>query len=112
MDYISAGATPDPKSGADNTLLIVAACGEATAAVAAFNHIWPDGTSGGFLPNKEELNLLSAQRAVVGGFASGYYWSSSEYNSVGAWYQYFVFGSQYHVNKNDKSNGVRAVRAF
>jgi len=53
VDNISAGATPNPKSGADNTLLIVAACGEATAAVAAFNHIWPDSTSGGFCRTKK-----------------------------------------------------------
>ena len=112
VDNIRAVATQDSNSGADNTSLIVAACGEASAAFAAFNHIWPDGTSGGFLPNKEELNLLSVQKAVVGGFDVGYYWSSSEYTSVGAWSQYFVFGSPYHVNKNDKSNGVRAIRAF
>ena len=112
VDNIKTEATPDSNSGADNTSLIVAACGEETAAVAAFNHIWPDGTSGGFLPNKEELNLLSVQKAVVGGFPSDYYWSSSEYTSVGAWSQYFVFDSPYHVNKNDKSNGVRAIRAF
>jgi len=62
-----------------------------------------------FLPSKDELNLLYLQKGVVGGFA--YYWSSTEYGSYAAWYQYFGDGSQ---NGNSKfiTLRVRADRAF
>jgi hypothetical protein len=42
-------------------------------------------------------------------FASGYYWSSTEYNAGFAWFQYFNNGSQSNYLKND-SDYVRAVR--
>ena len=47
----------------------------------------------------------------IGGFGSGYYWSSSELGTGIAWYQRFLNGYQYF---NDKylSLRVRAVRAF
>ncbi len=64
-----------------------------------------------YLPSKYELNLLYLQKAVVGGFASNYYWSSTEANSSYAWGQTFSNGVQ---PNDDKSNTyyVRAVRAF
>ncbi len=39
------------------------------------------GYSDWFLPSKDELNLMHKQRTVIGGFASGNYWSSSEHDS-------------------------------
>jgi hypothetical protein len=50
----------DPNSGAVNTSLIAVQCpGDATnAAVLAAVYVWPNGQTGGFLPNKEELDLL------------------------------------------------------
>jgi hypothetical protein len=63
------------------------------------------------LPTRNELNLLYLQRTTVGGFASAYYWSSSENDFFHAWYQDFVNGPQ----TNDAKiypNYVRAVRAF
>jgi len=111
VDNITSADTPDSHSGAANTPLIAAACGGA-AAVAA-DYVWPRGQTDGFLPNKEELDLLHDQKVagVVGSFASFNYWSSSEFDSFGAWYQYFDYGGQ-----NDGSKlgtlGVRAVRAF
>lgn len=64
-----------------------------------------------YLPSKHELNLLYLQKTVVGGFASGSYWSSSEYDNVTAWFQIFSDGWQYNVTKN-VAYRVRAVRAF
>ena len=64
-----------------------------------------------YLPSKYELNLLYLQKAVVGGFANSYYWSSTESSNNGAWYQYFGSGIQYNYSKNSTSY-VRAVRAF
>ena len=64
-----------------------------------------------YLPSKYELSLLYQQKTVVGGFADGDYWSSSEGSSNYAWGQYFANGTQYY---DDKGNAlaVRAVRAF
>lgn len=63
------------------------------------------------LPTKEELNEMYKNRAVVGGFASYYYWSSTEVDNYGAWIQLFANGLQ---NFSFKANGsyVRAVRAL
>lgn len=64
-----------------------------------------------YLPSKYELNLLYAQRFAVGGFASAYYWSSTEDSSTNAWVQTFDDGYQGYTIK-DFTGRVRAVRAF
>ncbi len=66
-----------------------------------------------FLPSRNELNELYKQRNTVGGFASSFYWSSSEATAGGAEMQHFGHGLQYSdgSTKNAK-NHVRAVRAF
>jgi hypothetical protein len=47
------------------------------------------------LPSKDELNKLYEKKAVVGGFAADYYWSSSQVAALNAWFQYFVCGFQF-----------------
>ena len=64
-----------------------------------------------YLPSKYELNLLYVQKTAVGGFASAYYWSSTEYGNGYAWGQAFDYGAQYDANKNYTSY-VRAIQAF
>jgi hypothetical protein len=66
-----------------------------------------------YLPSKHELNLMyvNLHLNVVGGFASNYYWSSSQYSSYRAWLQYFGSGTQNGSFKYYTSR-VRAVRAF
>jgi len=63
------------------------------------------------LPTKNELNLLYAQKTVVGGFASDGYWCSAEYDTSHAWAQNFGTGNQFGAGK-DLTYYVRAVRAF
>ena len=63
------------------------------------------------LPTTNELNLLYLQRITVGGFASAFYWSSSEDGVNNAWGQYFGDGYQLNITKNF-TDYVRAVRAF
>ena len=63
------------------------------------------------LPSKDELNELYKKRNTVGGFASFYYWSSSEYSAFYAWIQNFYSGSQ-HDSTKFSDIYVRAVRAF
>ena len=65
-----------------------------------------------FLPSNGELNQMYANRTVIGGFASGYYWSSSEYDAGSAWVQYFFNGDQNFGLTNGYENCVRPVRAF
>lgn len=74
-----------------------------------------DATHGGyadwFLPSKDELNLIYGQKGAIGGFATGTYWSSSEYDSQYARFQYFSDGYQNQAYKTN-STRVRAIRAF
>jgi hypothetical protein len=66
-----------------------------------------------FLPSVGEAMLMytNLRQGGVGGFASGYYWSSSENGAYNAWYQSFSLGSQYDLSKAG-TNYVRPVRAF
>ena len=72
-----------------------------------------------YLPSKYELNrmYLNIGRGERNkwGFASNYYWSSTEANSTNAWVQgfgiYFGYGFQFNSNKLN-TLPVRAVRAF
>jgi hypothetical protein len=91
-----------------NTADIIAGCNETTAASVASAY-----GPGWYLPSKDELNLLYAQKdaGVVGGFASNYYWSSSQSSSSIAWSQDFDGGGQVGDDKGDTGR-VRAVRAF
>ena len=75
--------------------------------------MWPNGQTDGFLPNKEELDLMYWNLKVAGrgGFANDYDWSSSENDDHLAWYQYFGGGNQGGGGKYGASR-VRAVRAF
>ena len=81
-----------------------------------------------FLPSKDELNEVCKYARSTGqavgaatfcsggtlriGFASAYYWSSSEYGVPNAWGQYFSDGTQYADFKPSTTAYVRPVRAF
>ena len=65
------------------------------------------------LPTKDELNLLYQNKDKIGGFANGYYWSSTERSDYDAWLQYFDGGRQCDCYKYKGGRYyVRAVRAF
>jgi hypothetical protein len=72
-----------------------------------------NGVSGWRLPTKDELNLMytNLHKQSRGGFASAWYWSSSEGSSSIAWVQDFSDGSQGGGSKVGNYH-VRAVRAF
>ena len=98
-------------TGAANTAAIVSGCSDAGIAAKIADAYVLNGYTDWFLPSKDELNLLNLQSSVVGGFASSYYWSSSELDSNYAWYQNFYNGNLYGDYKDDPLP-VRAVRAF
>ena len=104
-----AGTKETIGSGKKNTKLIADACGSGAANTVS------DYDGGGkidwFLPSKDELSALYEQRDTVGGFGTGFYWSSSQSNASLAWLQYFTNGYQYYYYKN-YTYGVRPVRAF
>jgi hypothetical protein len=105
-------------AGLKNTAIIIAnqgpvdgnpfaatVCNEYSVAVAGVTYgDW-------YLPSKHELNLLYLQKTLVGGFASGIYWSSSESGSSDVWYRSFVNGGQ-STSVKSTTYHVRAVRAF
>ena len=126
-------------TGAANTAAMAASSACSSDAAAAVLAYAPAGTTAGqwFLPSKDELNAMcnysrnptapaapsvscygsagSTQDVTFAagtyGFASVYYWSSSQFNSNGALAQYLLNGSQASVSKNGPL-WVRPVRSF
>jgi len=71
-----------------------------------------NGKTDWHLPSRGELFQLYIQKTTVGGFSSGYYWSSSEVvASSPVWDQDFDLGNQSNASK-DTTDYVRPVRAF
>jgi hypothetical protein len=104
-------------TGFANTNSIISAQGETTTSYAAglARAYKGGGYTNWYLPSKDELNKLYAMKLLgFGGFASGDYWSSTEFDNVYngfAWYQNFSNGSQDYVDKF-LAFYVRAIRAF
>ena len=104
-------------TGEQNTADIVAQSGNVavTSAAVYCSELVSGGQSDWFLPSKDELNLmytnLRSASTPLGGFSTGYYWSSSESGGGTARYQQFVVGFQGDFSKN-RTGYVRPVRAF
>lgn len=73
-----------------------------------------------YLPSKEELLLLYEVKDKVNRtlqkesmqVLDSWYWSSTEYNSISAWYVYMLDGSTDHRGKTYDVINVRAVATF
>ncbi|NCA77507.1 MAG: DUF1566 domain-containing protein [Alphaproteobacteria bacterium] len=101
-------------SGQANTTRIVNGCSTAGIAARICDDLFMNGYGDWFLPSQDELNQMYLQQNVIGGFTSGFYWSSSEstFNpSTSAYLQGFPGGNQYGGRKYDTYH-VRAIRAF
>jgi Protein of unknown function (DUF1566) len=61
------------------------------------------------VPTRKELNVLFNNRAAIGGFNPGPYWSASRRDAWSAWDQRFSDGQQNHYDKVGHSS-VRCVR--
>lgn len=97
--------------GFENTAAIVNINGSGSYAASLCDQLVLQGYNDWFLPSKNELSLLYQQRNAVGGFVEAFYWSSTEYDSLSAWYLYFPYGPQY-FSKKDSTARVRPIRAF
>ena len=99
--------------GANKTAVMLGECTSGAANLADAYSATVSGVVYGdwFLPSKGELNQMYVNQTAIGGFASNFYWSSSEGVADGAWGRYFNSGFQYTFNKTLASS-VRPVRAF
>jgi hypothetical protein len=85
--------------------------GSGDAGIAARNYKGPKNLSDWYLPSKDELAQLYAQRTTVALSSSRSYWSSSEFNATTAW-MVSTTGSIEQYHKGSTSISVRPVRAF
>jgi len=103
--------------GRFSTDFTISQFGEGSYAAAICARYLGGGFGDWYLPSKYELNLLYGQKSVVGGFATGNYWSSTvnapgNYGpSYAPWYQNFGNGLQ-NVGNYINTFLVRAIRAF
>ena len=91
----------------------MAGCSTSNIAARRAGNLTLGGLSDWFLPSRAELYLMRANLhgAGLGGFATGYYWSSSEFNMNRARAQQFIPASQSNISKF-MTGPVRPVRAF
>jgi hypothetical protein len=99
-------------AGASNTSTADTTC--AGGAIQAASDYAGGSKSDWFLPSVGEAMLMytNLRQQGVGGFASDYYWSSSEGDATIAWHQRFYSGNQSSVYTKDNAYYVRPVRAF
>jgi hypothetical protein len=110
--YTTTGATGTALgTGMANTNTIVSNQGAGSYAAKLCYDLVLNGYSDWYLPSLWELEKLGVNKAVIGGFASDSYWSSTEINNSNAWYEYFPNGNNTNGDKSSL-NYVRAVRAF
>ncbi len=102
--------------GMSNTIAILATTICSSPAASYAHSLGPEW----FLPSTNELKEMRQNRAAInataianGGaaFQNDWYWSSTEYDIYGAWFQDFSDGSQTPDTKI-AADGVRPVRAF
>ncbi len=107
-------------TGKQNTIDIVADCNTTGIVADVCSKLSLNGYEDWFLPSKDELNEMYLNKAAIDaraiamggtGFGRNFYWSSTEYDTEKAYWQYFLNGVQEKDDKRVALN-VRAVRAF
>jgi hypothetical protein len=99
-------------TGLANTDAIIAQNGAGTTYAAGLARAYTGGGySDWYLPSQFELNKLYINRAAIGGFGTGDYWSSSEDDMNNAWAQSYSGAGGFNWWKS-MWYCVRAVRSF
>jgi hypothetical protein len=119
-------------TGAANTTKLLA-CNDQVNAAKLVDALTDGGKSDWYLPSKDELNLLYLNKHLVGNFADGSYWSSTEclgwvggvyygdfyweanyqwfHDAKDTWFYGVNPGTQSFGGKGDQK-GIRAIRSF
>lgn len=99
-------------NGQNNTNLIISTQGNTGSYAAKLcQDLVIGGYSDWYLPSLQELQKLYDNRAVIGGFGSFNYWSSSEFDASRAWSINFTTGTSV-VGLKSSLFGVQAIRSF
>lgn len=98
-------------AGRANTYRAILQNGTANRAVTLCNSFSNNGFSDWFLPSLDESDAMYFQKTVIGGFQSAFYWTSTELDATGCWFQNFAVGSQSNSQKT-VAYRVRPVRSF
>ena len=105
-------ASTDLGTGQANATLILGRCGAAGIATTLCDNLRVGGYTDWYLPSRDELVQLRSHKTTIGGFASSYYWSSSEYMAeANAWIVDFSSASLGDFNKGN-TYPARCIRSF
>ena len=66
----------------------------------------------GKIPAIDELDSMYVHKDTIGGFQSGWYWSSTEHDNVGAWIYMFDLNEPAWTAKGYAFINVRCIRKF
>jgi len=114
QSYIYYGTTSTAiGSGQTNTSSLVSILGNGHYAAKFCDDLVLNGFDDWFLPSRDELGLMytNLKNNGFGNFTNRSYWSSSEYDYLHAYTQYFSSGRQ-SCNNKFHSYSIRAVRFF
>ena len=107
------GTSTNLGSGSANTISIVNGCGSLNTAARICYNLSSGGYTDWYLPSRDELSRLYANRIAIGGFSSASYWSSSQVNSTNSWtFNFSTGGTGNSTSKSNSSMFVRAIRKF
>ena len=112
FEWGASGVTTGAASNSDgalNTNTVVVRIGTGPYAASRCDSKVVDGWVDWYLPARDELQQLYLVRDDVGGFASSFYWSSTEFDASTAWGTYLDSGQDSVINKNFLSR-VRCTR--
>jgi hypothetical protein len=98
-------------TGLANTNFMVAQAGSSGGAAQVCKAYAGGEFTDWYLPSQDELDKLYLNRIAIGGFTTGFYWSSSEFNSTSAKSLNFNGGGVTNFPKSEFLY-VRAIRAF